>query len=74
VSYEFCIPATEEAAAMVKAIDRTAEVQRGARGRIGCRADQFLCVGHTHQPDFRSVLVGLARLDYVAAIEPWYGE
>lgn len=74
VSYEFCIPATEEAVAAVKAIDRTVEVQRGARGRIGCRAGQYLCVGHTHQPDFRSVLIRLARLDSVTAIEPFYGE
>jgi hypothetical protein len=74
VSYEFCIPGTDEAVAQVQAIDRTVEVQRGARGRIGCGADQFLCVGHTHQPDHRAVLIRLARLDYVAAIEPFYGE
>jgi len=74
VSYEFCIPATEAAVAEVTAIDRTVAVQRGARGRIGCRADQFLCLGHTHQPDFRNVLLGIARLEYVAAIEPFFGE
>ncbi len=74
VSYEFCIPATEAAVAEVTAIDRTVEVQRGARGRIGCSAEQYLCVGSTHQPGYRDVLVRLARLDYVAAIEPWYGE
>jgi hypothetical protein len=74
MSYEFCIPATEAAVAEVKSVDRTVEVQRGARGRIGCRADQFLCTGHTHQPDHRSVLIRLASLDYVAAIDPFYGE
>lgn len=74
VSYEFCIPATEAAVAEVTAIDRTVEVQRGARGRIGCSAEQYLCVGSTHQPGCRDVLLRLARLDYVAAIEPWSGE
>jgi hypothetical protein len=74
VSYEFCIPATEAAVAEVQAIDPTVDIMRGARGRIGCRDDQFLCLGHTHQPDFRGVLVRLATLDYVAAIEPFYGE
>ena len=74
VSYEFCIPANEVAVAEVAAIDRTVEVQRGARGRIGCSAAEYLCVGSTHQPGYRDVLVRLARLDYVAAIEPGYGE
>ena len=74
VSYEFCIPANEAAVAEVTAIDRTVEVQRGGRGRIGCSAEQYLCVGSTHQPGHRDVLLRLARLDYVAAIEPWYGE
>jgi hypothetical protein len=74
VSYEFCIPSTEEAVAAVTAIDRTVEVMRGARGRIGCSKEQYLCVGSTHQPGHRDVLLRLARLDYVAAIEPWYGE
>lgn len=74
VSYEFCIPATEAAIGEVKAIDRTVEVQRGAHGRIGCGRDQYLCVGSTHQPDCKSVLIRLASLDYVAAIEPWSGE
>ncbi len=74
VSYEFCIPADESAVSEVEGIDPTVEVQRGARGRVGCRDDQFLCVGHTHQPDFRSVLIRLASLDYIASIEPFYGE
>ena len=72
--YEFCIPATETHADQVRAIDPTIQVMRGSRGRIGCTADQFLCIGSTHQADFRGVLNRLAELPYIDRIEQSFAE
>ena len=36
--------------------------------------DQYLCIGSTHQPSFRAVLTRLAKLDYVARIDPSFAE
>jgi hypothetical protein len=74
LSYELCIPARQEHAAEVRAIDPTIQVYRNSRGRIGCSNDQYLCVGSTHQPGFRAVLHRLAALDSVARIDPSYAE
>jgi hypothetical protein len=73
-SYEFCIPARQDLADDVRAIDRTIEVSQTSRGRIGCTNGQYLCVGSTHQPGFRMVLTRLAQLDYVTRIDPSYAE
>jgi hypothetical protein len=69
IAYEYCIPATEGAAAAVRRLDPTAQVQPGSPGRIGCRPGQWLVTGSTAQPDWRAVLVRLAALDYVARID-----
>lgn len=66
--YEFCIPDRRYAIARVRAIDASVEMHRSP-GRIGCRADQLLCLGSTHQHGYREVLEGLARLDFVERIE-----
>jgi hypothetical protein len=68
VGYEFCIPATLLAEAEVKAIDPTAEVYKGASGRVGCAESQYLVIGSTQQANFRDVLLKLASLDYVERI------
>jgi hypothetical protein len=74
LSYELCIPARQELVDEVRAIDPTIQVFPAGRGRIGCTSDQYLCVGHTHQPGHRAILARLARLDYVTRIEPSYAE
>jgi hypothetical protein len=74
VSYEFCIPATEAALAEVQTIDPSVQHFPRSRGRIGCRADQVLCIGHTHQPHWREILHQLATLDYVERIDRFWGE
>ena len=61
VHYEFCIPADDQVAAEVRAIDATARLLHGSRGRIGCRHGQILVLGHTHQPAYRRVLDRLGR-------------
>ena len=68
VSYEFCIPNTDECKARVKAIDPTVQFMPGSRGRIGAGKQECLCIGSTHQKNFRQVLQALANLPYVARI------
>jgi len=72
--YEYCIPDRRELIRKVTAIDPTLEIQRSARGRIGCASDELLCLGHTHQAGYRSVLERLAALDAIAEIRESFFE
>jgi heat shock protein HslJ len=74
LAYEFCIPATPEHLPEVQRIDPTVRAQPGAPGRIGCGAGELLCIGSTHQPNWRSVLQELAALDYVTRIDRFFAE
>ena len=68
VDYEFAIPDTDECKARVKAADPSVRFMPGARGRVGARPGQCLCVGSTHQPNFRPILEALAALPCVERI------
>jgi len=68
VSYEFAIPNTDKHKAAVKAIDRTVKFMPGSRGRIRAGRNQCLCVGSTHQKNYKQVLRQLASLPYIARI------
>jgi len=72
--YEFCIPADETFAEEVQRIDSTCQVMKSANGRVRCGQDEYLCLGNTHQTDFRSVLMRLAELEYVGQIEESFFE
>jgi hypothetical protein len=74
LSYEFCIPATAEALAEVQAIDPTLHHYLHSAGRMGCTGEQCLCIGSTHQPNWRQVLLAIARLDSVERIDEFFGE
>jgi len=74
VDYEYCIPDNADSQAEVAAIDPTARIMTGSRGRIGCLPGQSLVMGNTHQADFRGVLRRLAGLAYVQRIEQAYFE
>src|SRR5262249_42287053 len=74
LEYEFCIPAREDLVGHVRKIDPTLRVSRASPGRVGCSKDEYLCLGSTHQPGYRAVLLSLTQLDYVARIEQFYGE
>jgi hypothetical protein len=71
--YEFCIPDRPETVLQVRRIDGSVRVQR-APGRSGCSESELLCIGTTHQPGYREVLAGLARLPYVTRIEQAFFE
>lgn len=68
VSYEFAIPNTEECRTEVRAIDPTVKFMPGSQGRIGAPKSSCLCIGSTHQPNYRDVLRRLAELPYVERI------
>jgi hypothetical protein len=74
VSYEFSIPDTEACKKEVAAIDPSVEFMPGSRGRIGSSSDACLCIGSTHQVEFRTVLQQLAALSYVDRIIEAYFE
>ena len=69
LDYEFCIPADEARLAEVRRIDPSVRVMRHSRGRIGCGPGQWLCLGNTHQPNARAILLRLAALPYLERIE-----
>ena len=68
LDYAYCIPAAPEHRAQVAALDPSARFLPGSRGRIGCRQDQVLVLGNTHQPGFRDILGALAELPFVERI------
>jgi hypothetical protein len=68
MAYEFAVPNIEECKAQVKAIDSTVKLMPGSRGRVGAGKDECLCIGSTHQRNWREVLRRLAELPYVDRI------
>lgn len=74
VNYEFCIPALEKNWTEVHKIDKTARLQKGSRGRIGCAPDKWLVIGSTHQANYRRVLYELAALPYIPKIQETFFE
>lgn len=68
VSYEFRIPDTAAARAAVLAIDPDIEITTGSRGRVDAGPGFALCIGSTHRPRHREILLALARLACVERI------
>ncbi len=73
MNYEFCIPALKKNWLEVQKIDPSAQKTTG-KGRVGCKEDQWLIIGNTHQKNYQRVLFRLASLEYVQRIEPVYWE
>ena len=74
VSYEFCIPADEKLWGEVQKLDKSAKLQKGSPGRIGCDKTQWLVIGATHQKNYRQVLYGLASKTYITDIREAFFE
>ena len=68
VDYEFAIPDTPAAREAVSRIDPSVAFMAGSRGRIGAKPGECLCIGSTHQPRYREILLALARLPEIARI------
>jgi hypothetical protein len=74
VDYEFVIPDTAAAREAVSRIDPSVEFMPGSRGRIGAKPGECLCIGSTHQPRHREILLTLAGLPEIARIIECYHE
>ncbi len=74
VDYEFCIPNKEEFVKAVKRADPSVQMHRGSRGRIGCGKDEFLCIGNTHQKEWRKKILALAAMPYIKEIRRCFWE
>ncbi len=74
MNYEFCIPNDPKKWKTVQRIDSSAELQMGAKGRVGCESQQWLVIGSTHQKNYQRVLYELASLPYVERIEQTFWE
>lgn len=74
INYEFCIPAEEEKLNEVTAIDPTAKVYKGSKGRIGCKDNQWLVIGESRQSNFKKVIRTIAGLNYVVQINETFWE
>lgn len=72
--YEFCIPGNPVHEAEVKQIDPTIQIFKTSPGRVGCAKEEYLCLGSTHQPNFKTVLFKLAKLPYITRIDQAFFE
>jgi len=70
LSYEFCIPARQRYIDEVHGIDPDLRIYRQSPGSIGCRNNEYLCMGETHNRAWRKTLTALAALSYVKQIIP----
>ena len=66
LSYEFKIP--DERREEVFAIDSSLQFSHESRGRVDAGEGETLCIGSTHQTNFRAVLHELTALPYVDRI------
>lgn len=74
VSYEFCVPKDESIYQEIRRIDPSIEIHKNSEGRIGCTKQQALCIGHTHQPDWRAKLMALTSQPYISEIRQCFFE
>jgi hypothetical protein len=86
VSYEFCIPISDEALEAVLNIDSTIQHYTSSRGRIMCPVGQQLCIAETYNednrgvptttgvPKWKEVLRSLSQLDFIDRFEQSFGE
>lgn len=73
MNYEFCIPADKKNWKTIQKIDRTAQRNTG-KGRVGCKDNQWLVVGSTHQKNYQRVIFQLASLPFVERIQEVFWE
>ncbi len=84
MSYEFCIPLSDDASAQVLNIDSTIQIYQSGRGRVKCPPDMQLCIAETYNedkteklngiPHWKVVLSRLSDLEFVDSFVASYGE
>ena len=74
VSYEFCVPASDQVYQEILRVDPDLKIYSDSPGRIGCVSSQALIIGETHHPNWREVLQELSTLTYVTEIRECFFE
>jgi hypothetical protein len=74
LDYRFCIPLDDELKNEVSQIDSTINFHPGTGSADSCSKDEYLCIGNTHQKNYREVLIKLATLEYVDRIDQMFWE
>lgn len=74
VAYEFCVPADEAIYEEVRLIDPSVKFHKSSPGRIGCSQQETLCIGETHQENWKEKLLTLSALPYIDEIRECYFE
>ena len=69
LDYKFCIPMEDEFKNEVEKIDPSIKIYPGSSSKQGCGNGEYLCIGNTHQQDFKQKLIKLASLDYIIRID-----
>ena len=74
INYEFCIPARDEYFKEVSGIDTTLALYKTSKGRSKCSDKEWLCIGSSHQKNFKDVILALAKLSYIRQISQTFWE
>jgi hypothetical protein len=74
LAYEFCIPNNETYIDKIKEIDESISIYKSGSGRIGCSNNEILCIGETHNKDYKRILTQIAELEYVKSINESFFE
>jgi len=74
LAYEFCIPNNETYLNKIKEIDESISIYKSGSGRIGCSNNEILCIGETHNKDYKRILTQIAELEYVKSINESFFE
>jgi len=74
IDYEFCIPAGDEYFKEVSNIDSTLALYKTSKGRSKCSDLEWLCIGSSHQKNFKDVILALAKLSYIRQISQTFWE
>jgi hypothetical protein len=74
INYEFCIPGNDETVKEVMSIDSTVGVYKNSKGRSGCSDAEWLCIGSSHQKNFKSIILALTKLNYIRKISETFWE
>ena len=69
LDFKFCIPVKDEFKNEVEQIDPSIKIYSGNGSKQGCGEGEYLCIGNTHQQDFKEKLIKLASLDYIIRID-----
>lgn len=74
LAYEFCIPNNETYLDKIKEIDESISIYKSGSGRIGYSNNEILCIGETHNKDYKRILTQIAELEYVKSINESFFE